>query len=246
LGLRKGKGNMAYVIISSVQFPGAYLRMDGTGVPARLNSRGTVNCQYGASAWETFQIQWVEGGINVASVSFPGLYLRMDGTGVTAPTASGGGTVNCQYGASAWETFTLEWQPDGTVAIASVQFPGLYLRMDGTGVTAPTGSGGGTVNCQYGASAWETFRFTGVPTQLPELEMVPVPKIVGMDYPQASQALSAEGLILHYSTYMEDVCLFPGQIHQQSPSTGSKVAKGSTVNGMACVPTILTTPLPGP
>jgi hypothetical protein len=83
---------MTYVVISSVQFPGTYLRMDGTGMTARPNSRGgTVNCQYGASAWETFQIQWVAGGINVASVSFPGLYLRMDWTGVTAPTASAAG-----------------------------------------------------------------------------------------------------------------------------------------------------------
>ena len=238
---------MAYVVISSVQFPGAYLRMDGTGVTADLNSGGgAVNCQYGASALETFQIQWVAGGINLASVSFPGLYLRMDGTGVTARLKFGGGTVNCKYGASAWETFTLEWQPDGTVAIASVQFPGVYLRMDGTGVTAPTASGGGTVNCRYGAGAWETFRFTGVPTQLPELEMVSVPRLLGMDYPQASQAVSAVGLILHYSTYMADVCRFPGIIRQQSPSTGSEVAKGSTVNVMACVPMIPTTPLPGP
>jgi hypothetical protein len=154
--------------------------------------------------------------------------------------------VNCQYGASASETFTLEWQPDGTVAIASVQFPGVYLRMDGTGVTAPTASGGGTVNCQYGASAWETFRLTGVPTQLPELEMVSVPNLVGMDYPQASQALSAVGLILHYSTYMVEVCPYPGMIREQSPSTGSKVAKGSSVNGMARVEMIPTTQLPGP
>jgi hypothetical protein len=237
---------MAYVVISSAQFPGAYLRMDGTDVPDRPNSRGTVNCQYGASALETFQIQWVAGGISIASVSFPGLYLRMDGTGVTARTASGGGTVNCRYGASAWETFTLEWQPDSTVAIASVSFPGLYLRMDASGLTAPSDSGGGSVNCQYGASAWETFRMTGVPTQPSKLEMVSVPEVVGLYYPQASQALSAVGLSLHYSTYMVEIGPFPGMIRDQSPSTGSRVAKGSTVNGMAPVPMIPATPLPSP
>jgi phospholipase C len=30
--------------------------------------------------------------------------------------------------------------------------------MDGTGVTAMAGDGGGTVNCQFGVGAWERFR----------------------------------------------------------------------------------------
>jgi len=101
--------------------------------------------------------------INIASVQFRNVFLRMDGTGVTHPTGSGGGTVNCQFSAGSWETFNLIGQSDGTFGIASVAFPGVYLRMDGTGVTRPTGSGGGTVNCQYSAStqlapnAWEKF-----------------------------------------------------------------------------------------
>jgi hypothetical protein len=226
---------MTYVVISSVQFPGVYLRMDGTGVTESLNSGGgTVNCQYGASGWETFQIQWQAGGINIESVQFPGVYLRMDGTGVTESLNSGGGTVNCQYGASGWETFTLEWRPDGTVAIASLQFPGVYLRMDGTGVTASLNSGGGTVNCQYGVGASTTFTFTGVPGQLPEL--VSVPDLEGMNNQQAFQALRAAGLTLHYSTYMVRVCARPGIISRQAPSAGSEVLRGSTVNGMACMP----------
>lgn len=45
-------------------------------------------------------------------------------------------------------------------AIASVQFPGVYLRMDGAGVTVGTNTpgGAGTVNCQGIASTYEKFR----------------------------------------------------------------------------------------
>lgn len=41
--------------------------------------------------------------------NFPvnGGQLGMDGTGVTSFSADGGGTVNCQFGAGPWETFTL-------------------------------------------------------------------------------------------------------------------------------------------
>jgi len=235
---------MTYVVISSVQFPGVCLRMDGTGVTAfTVSGGGTVNCQYGASAWDTFRIQWVAGGINIESVQFPNVFLRMDGTGVTA-SASSGGTVNCQFGAAGWEKFTLEWQPDGTVAIASVQFPGVYLGMDGTGVTAPAASGGGRVNCRFGVGASTTFRITGVATQLPEL--VSVPPIAGMTEQAASQALSALGLILKYTVTPVSVCPRPGIIRMQDPSAGSQVVKGSTVNGEACVPFHPTTPTPAP
>ncbi len=47
---------------------------------------------------------------------------------------------------------------DPIVAIESVPFANVYLRMDGTGVTSPQGSGAGTVNCQYGIGSWEKFR----------------------------------------------------------------------------------------
>jgi hypothetical protein len=97
---------------------------------------------------------------NVAlrSAQFLNVDLRMDGSGVTAFSGLGGGTVNCQFGVGAWERFRLEPQTDGTVAIASLAFPGVYLRMDGNGVTAFSGLGGGTVNCQFGVGAWERFR----------------------------------------------------------------------------------------
>ncbi len=41
----------------------------------------------------------------IGSVVFPNVYLRMDGQGVTQLTASGGGTVNCQFGADSFERF---------------------------------------------------------------------------------------------------------------------------------------------
>jgi hypothetical protein len=83
----------------------------------------------------------------------------MDGSGVTGPTAPGGGTVNCQGYIGPWEKFRLIPQGDGTVAISSVQFPNVYLRMDGSGVTGPVAPGGGTVNCQGYVGPWEKFRF---------------------------------------------------------------------------------------
>lgn len=43
--------------------------------------------------------------------------------------------------------------------IESVQFPGVFLRMNGSGVTKPTAPGGGQVNCQYGSGAYEHFYF---------------------------------------------------------------------------------------
>ena len=45
--------------------------------------------------------------------------------------------------------------PNGTYTFESVQFPGVYLRMDGRGVEQ---GGHGVVNCQYTASSWETFQ----------------------------------------------------------------------------------------
>ena len=146
--------------IASVAFPGVYLRLDGTDVTQPSDyGGGTVNCQFGAHPWEKFRLEEQEDGtFAIASVAFPGVYLRLDGTDVTQPSDYGGGTVNCQFGAHPWEKFRLEEQEDGTFAIASVAFPGVYLRLDGTDVTKPSDYGGGTVNCQFGAHPWEKFR----------------------------------------------------------------------------------------
>jgi hypothetical protein len=63
---------------------------------------------------------------------------------------------NFRYGSDTWEKFRFEPQPDGSKAIASVQFPGVYLRLDNS-----TGGGGnsgsGTVNCQGYVGAYEKF-----------------------------------------------------------------------------------------
>jgi phospholipase C len=43
------------------------------------------------------------------------------------------------------------------IAIQSTFFQNIFLRMDGSGVTAPADNGGGMVNCQYGIDALTTF-----------------------------------------------------------------------------------------
>ena len=42
-------------------------------------------------------------------------------------------------------------------ALQSRAFPNAYLRIDGTGVSAPSSGGSGTVNCQSGVADFETF-----------------------------------------------------------------------------------------
>lgn len=93
----------------------------------------------------------------IGPVQIGGIFLRMDGTGVTEPNPSGAGTVNCQVEAGPWEHFYLEPQEDGTYAIASIAFPGVYLRADGTGLS-DTNPSGGVVNCQFGVGPWEKFK----------------------------------------------------------------------------------------
>jgi hypothetical protein len=138
--------------------------MDGSGVTQPSGpGAGTINCQYGAGPWEQFDLLDAGGGaVGIRSRAFQNVFLRMDGRGVTQPTGPGGGIVNCQYGMGPWEKFRIEQQPDGSVALASIQFPGVYLRTDGRGVTAPTGPGGGTVNCQWTAGPWEKYHVVGV------------------------------------------------------------------------------------
>jgi hypothetical protein len=150
------------ITIRSAFFPHAHLRMDGTAVTSLTSSGGgTVNCQYGpASSWESYRVHLQsDGSVALESVAFPHVYLRMDGTGVTSLTSSGGGTVNCQYGgAGAYEKFRVLDQADGSVALESVAFPKVFLRMDGSGVTGFAAAGGGKVNCQYsGPARYEKF-----------------------------------------------------------------------------------------
>lgn len=149
----------------SVQFPSVCVRLDGNGVTQPVGpGGGVVNAQYvnqpdaSGFPYEQFNVEpQADGSVAFASVAFPGVYLRMDGSGVTQPAGPGAGVVNCQYGAGPWECFNIVWQADCQAAIASVAFPGVYLRLDGSGVTEPTGPGGGVVNCQYNAGPWELF-----------------------------------------------------------------------------------------
>jgi hypothetical protein len=76
-----------------------------------------------------------------ASVSYPGVFLRIDGQNIS-PSSPLDGTVNGQFGAFTWERYNLVTQDDGSSAIASVQFPGVFLSLDGTGVNAGNPLGG--------------------------------------------------------------------------------------------------------
>src|SRR5204863_6522536 len=106
------------------------------------------------SAIEMLSLQTVA----IRSAQFMNVQLRMDGNGVTAPTGPGGGTVNCQFGVGAWERFRLEPQADGTVAIASAAFPGVYVRMEGSRVASFSGSGRAAVDAQSGVGLWCRLR----------------------------------------------------------------------------------------
>ncbi|KAL9981099.1 hypothetical protein ACROYT_G009758 [Oculina patagonica] len=105
---------------------------------------------------------------SVRSVKFPDVYLRCDGRGVTSYSASGGGTVNCQYKPPrAYEKFYIypvEMPPSlvldsGTykVAIQSTAFNNVFIRLNSKGMSQPESSGGGEVNCQYTARTSERY-----------------------------------------------------------------------------------------
>jgi len=81
----------------------------------------------------------------------------MDGNGVTSFSPGGRGHVDCVFAPEALTGFFIVENQDGTVNIESVAFPGVFLRMDGRGVTSWTWGGAGSVNCQFGAGPWETF-----------------------------------------------------------------------------------------
>ncbi len=151
------------VAFESVQFPGVFLRMDVVGVNAfNPSGVGQVNCQFGAGPWEKFSIQSENVGYSIQSVAFPGVFLRMDGDGVTAFNAYGGGVVNGQFGVGPWEKFSIQSENVG-YSIQSVTFPGVFLRMDGNGVTAFSANGGGVVNGQFGVGPWEKFKLNFIP-----------------------------------------------------------------------------------
>jgi len=142
--------------------PGLYLPTSGGPTGHNLNDSmwpwdTGANQRTPANELDYPSLGYVYDRVKIASAQFPNVFLRMDGQGVTQTTGPGSGTVNCQFGAFSWEQFDLVPQGNGKVSIRSVQFPNVYLRMDGQGVTQTTGPGGGTVNCQFGAFGWEQF-----------------------------------------------------------------------------------------
>lgn len=150
---------MARKFIRSNQFAGVYLRIDGSTVkqPAGPGA-GAVNCQFGVGAQQTFELgPQSDGTVTIGSTVSPNVFLRLDGSNVRRPAGSGAGVVNCQFTAGPYEKFRLRPQPNGTVAIESAAFPGVFLRMDGSGITQPADSGAGVVNAQFGAGPYEQF-----------------------------------------------------------------------------------------
>ena len=147
--------------LRSVKFPDVYLRCDGTGVTHWQGpGGGTVNCQYKPpSPLESFYIYPVEMAPSLAprgtskvvieSVKFRHVFIRMDSKGMNSHNYTGGGEVNCQFKPSSWESYFLRQETKGVVSFRSVQFPRLYIRLDGTEVNSWSSSGGGTVNCQF-------------------------------------------------------------------------------------------------
>jgi phospholipase C len=164
-GCQLGHADVQIAAIESVQFPGVFLRMDGSNLTRfDPSGGGTVNCQFGAQGFERLKLVFIGASVVlIGSSEFPNVFLRMDATGLTDFTDAGGGTVNCQFGALEFETFLMESPGDGTVAFRSDRFPKAFLRMDGTGVTRFSDAGGGTVNGQIGAGPFERFRIIPKP-----------------------------------------------------------------------------------
>ena len=147
--------------LRSVAFPDVYIRCDGSSV-TKFHSKGggTVNCQYKAGSYEKFYIYPVEVPPSLAlegaykvliqSTKFNNVFIRLNGKNMHQTDPSGGGEVNCQFSAKAFERFFLKEEENGNHSLRSVQFPHCYIRLDGSGVThSITSSGGGTVNCQW-------------------------------------------------------------------------------------------------
>ena len=145
---------MNYVTIRSKPF-GTYLSADGSGVTEFAGpGAGTVRILDNSVPPEQalFQLEnHLDGTCAIRSVPFRDVYLRVDAPDFNAFAGDGSGTVNLQYKSAGCEQFRIEDQPDGSVAIASVRFPGVYLRMDG---------GKKVVNCQVTVGDWEKFIIT--------------------------------------------------------------------------------------
>jgi len=63
------------------------------------------------------------GSVSLQSAQYPNVFVRLDGTHTTTFQGDGSGTVNCQFGAGAWEQFRLMSPGDGSIAFQSDAFP---------------------------------------------------------------------------------------------------------------------------
>jgi phospholipase C len=100
--------------------------------------------------------------VSFQSVAFPNRYIRLDYT--TCPSSNClCATANVQYSIGPWEKFNLIKQSNGTFCIRANDNNNVYLSFDGSGCTAPNGSGCGIVSAIYSTdnscSGKEAFRF---------------------------------------------------------------------------------------
>ena len=95
--------------------------------------------------------------VKIIPVNFPNQRLRMDGAGLI-PHSIGGSVNGKFYDVGLTEQFYLADQADGTVALESVAFPGVYLHMDAKTVTQFLSTGGGVVNCLFDLGPQTKFR----------------------------------------------------------------------------------------
>ena len=85
----------------------------------------------------------------------------MDGSALIWPSSRGGGSVSCSPDCNNLEQqfFITPIAEDTNIyTIQSVAYPGVYLRMDGTGLDEFALRGGGVVNCQRGVASYEKFQ----------------------------------------------------------------------------------------
>ena len=169
--------------IESSKYPGVFLRMDGNGIHAFAGSgSGRVNCQFGASAWERFKLHEQSDGSYIAVFNKTnhnnevGKYIvetYVDGTmyhsdscvlydSSQETTIENVGNTDTNFRVTTNVTNVPAELVEIRHAIWSAAFPNVFLRMDGNNPSRKE-EDFGTVNCQYGAGAYEKFYLQNMP-----------------------------------------------------------------------------------
>lgn len=151
--------------LASESYPGVYLQMDGKDVVHSAQGSGHLSVGHGGGPLDQFRISPppTDGSPYVTtfeSVAYPGVYMRMDGTGVKKVVPGGGGKVNKQLGHWDYENFIIQPQTDGTVAIESQAFRGVFLRLS---VGQSPGENSVVVNCDFGVGLHGKFLLEAPP-----------------------------------------------------------------------------------